>query len=545
MKKPPAKPKKAKKAKAKAKAPPKKGGPRALDALAGLSDEQLAQIRQMIEDGFGEDDDEPGAVELFERHLDACEDGAFDPMDEDGSNAELVSALSQLRIDANGNDPQAREDVRIVLELLDGDVKEGVLSPQNLVLTGKLLADAGWSLPKSFKDAVEESLRNFDPTAEDAHDAMTLPEFGDLIKDLGDDAFSVHEALNAMMASFPAMVLATSMAMFAKDGDPLARLVVCGFVLHPDQAVGLAALDALASNAASHPAQSLLIGRLVRMRPWLPAARQARLDASVRALRANALPPVAADASKIETCQMSVCDGTGTQTQFAACKAGAKWQIVSVMSKPAGVVDAMVIAGLGKREMNELLGQLRSAALTAEGGLERIERMLRLSLADNAVAGTLPPYKLIEAMEALGIGALQPDDSSPAQIMSGLLAGLPAEAVGEAALARAYQTFERIDLRHQWFDSNEALDALLKGVRGHAQRLHKVMDGYMPGRRAFWARQCARSALAMQGDMAGPDSLGRAFALVGLQVASDAKLEDVQLLRMVAESSISAYNAHR
>ena len=53
---------------------------------------------------------------------------------------------------------------------------------------------------------------------------------------------------------------------------------------------------------------------------------------------------------------------------------------------------------------------------------------------------------------------------------------------------------------YQWFEAGEALEDLLYPVKGSKQRVAKLMKAYLPERRAFWARQCAISALAMHND---------------------------------------------
>ena len=50
---------------------------------------------------------------------------------------------------------------------------------------------------------------------------------------------------------------------------------VAGFVLHPDAVLAQSVAEALAASATQTPVESLLIERLVRMRPWLPQTRQA------------------------------------------------------------------------------------------------------------------------------------------------------------------------------------------------------------------------------------------------------------------------------
>jgi hypothetical protein len=123
---------------------------------------------------------------------------------------------------------------------------------------------------------------------------------------------------------------------------------VAGFVLHPDAVLAQSVAEALAASATRTPVESSLIERLVRMRPWLPQTRQAHLDATIRAMRLNALSPVKPELPRVIRCYVSVCDGSGTRSLFVTQRVGAHYQLASVMMKLAGVADAVVLPELSK-----------------------------------------------------------------------------------------------------------------------------------------------------------------------------------------------------
>jgi hypothetical protein len=93
---------------------------------------------------------------------------------------------------------------------------------------------------------------------------------------------------------------------------------------------------------------------------------------------------------------------------------------------------------------------------------------------------------LVEVAESLGLGPVHPDHASPMEIITGLLA-------------------------------------------------------YLPERRLFWARQCAISALAMRADKKTRHSLWKQLALVGRDIASDLPLDQIPLMKQVAEISVRAF----
>ena len=318
---------------------------------------------------------------------------------------------------------------------------------------------------------------------------------------------------------------------------------VAGFVLHPDAVLAQSVGEALAASATRTPVESSLIERLVRMRPWLPQTRQAHLDATIRAMRLNALSPVKPELPRVIRCYVSVCDGSGTRSLFVTQRVGAHYQLASVMMKLAGVADAVVLPELSKAAMGDMVRQMKSSVPVMETDLAGITRMLELAIADNFASGNLPPFKLVEVVESLGLGPIHPHHASPMDIVTGLLADLPPEQTNPTAVASAHADILASEFKYQWFEAGEALEDLLYPVKGSQQRVAKLMKAYLPERRLFWARQCAISALALRGDEKTRHSPWRQLALVGRDIASDSPLDQIPLMKQVAEISVRAFES--
>lgn len=97
------------------------------------------------------------------------------------------------------------------------------------------------------------------------------------------------------------------------------------------------------------------------------------------------------------------------------------------MMKPSGISEVMVIPELSKTEIGHLLREMRSAVPTSKTDTAGVSRLLRLALAGNAATGSLPPFRLIEVVESLGLPPLHADHASASEIIEELLAGLPKE----------------------------------------------------------------------------------------------------------------------
>jgi len=515
-----------------------------LDILQNMDADLLDMLRlSMQEDlGFGPEFLGPeDPVQSFAEYLQACTHGDFDDDEKSQSLSDLVEALDELKVNSNGGVPAAREKIQEIYDLLDNAIEAHSLQPHHLMMTGKIFSDAGWVVPDGLKQAMTEALKAPPPDAEGAGGNDLVASLLELADQARQNPFEVHDYLNSILASFPPEASGMLLCELVAGEKAAIGQAVAGFLLHPDAVLAQSVAAALAASAGKTPVESSLIERLVRMRPWLPEARQAQLDAAIRAMRLNALPPVKPHAPKIIKCFASVCDGSGTRSLFVTQRLGARYQIATVMMKPAGVADAMVVPELSKFDMDDIMRQSKSSVPLMATDVAGIARMLSLALADNFTSGKLPPFKLVEVVESLGLGPLPPDHSSPMDIIAGLLADLPPDQTDSKAVETAHADILDGDFAHQWFEVGEAVEDLLYPVRGSKQRVAKLMKVYLPERRAFWARQCALTALAMHGDEKSRHSPWKQLALVGRDIASDAPLDQIPLMKQVAETSVRAF----
>jgi hypothetical protein len=532
---------------AKPKAPAKKragGGNPILNILNDMDEDVLAMLKAAMAaeigpggDLFGPDD----PVELFEAYLEDCADESGDEDEKNELMVDLVESLDKVRIDANGGDPDARAKIKEIYGLLKDAIANGALGPIDLMMTGKMLSDAGWEVPEILRDALGKAME-----ATQAHDLGDADASGltasllELVEQNGMNAFDVHEQLNSVFAGLPPEFGATLAPALVDEGNAVVRQAVAGFALHADPGLARSALAALAA-AAREPVESLLIERLVCMRPWLPADRQGWLDAAVRAMRANALPPAGRQTPKLLKCFASVCDGSGASNLVVEQKAGAQWRVATVMIKATGVAEAMTIPELRKSDMEGIMGQLGATMPTGETDLAGLARILGLALADNLASGVAPPFKLVEIVESLGLDFVHPENTPPHEVVAALLADLPPEQTDAAAATKAHAAMAGGEFSDQWFEAGEALEQAVASVKGKERRIAKVLQSYLPARRQFWARQCARSALALRGEDSGPRAKWKQLALVGRDIASDTPLEKIPLIRRIAELSVEVF----
>ena len=515
-----------------------------LDMLKNMDEDVVDMLRQSIEkemdfgpELFGPED----PVDLFAEYLERCTPGSVDEDEKNELLADLVEVLSELKVDSNGGDRGAREQIQAIYDLLDNAIEGHSMHPIDMLMTGKIFTDAGWAVPDSLRRAMAEALQAAPPDTQAVGENSIISALLEVADQAGQNPFDVHEHVNSLLAGFPLEASVMLLLELIASTKPVIDQAVAGFVLHPDAVLAQSAAEALAASAKRTPVESSLIERLVRMRPWLPQTRQAHLDATIRAVRLNALPPVKLELPKVIKCYVSVCDGSGTRSLFVTQRVGAHYQLASVMMKLAGVADAMVLRELSKSEMDDIVRQMKSSMPVMETDLAGITRMLGLAIADNFGSGNLPPFKLVEVAESLGLGPVHPDHASPMEIITGLLADLPPEQTNPTAVATAHADILDSEFKYQWFEAGEALEDLLYPVKGSEQRVAKLMKAYLPERRLFWARQCAISALAMRGDEKTRHSPWKQLALVGRDIASDLPLDQIPLMKQVAEISVRVF----
>jgi len=515
-----------------------------LDIMKNMDEDMLGMLLQSMQKDMGSGPEFFGPedpVELFAEYLEVCTQGNVDDDEKNELLTDLVEVLGELKVDANGGDPEARGKIQAIYDLLDNAIEAHSLQVPDLMIIGKILSDAGWVVLDSLKQAMAEALQAPPPNMEGVGGNDLVLSLLELADQAGQNPFEVYEYLNSLLASFPPEASGMLLSELIAGKKAVIDQSVAGFLLHPDAVLAQSVAAALAASASKAPVESSLIERLVRMRPWLPQARQAQLDASIRAMRLNALPPVKTELPKVIKCYVSVCDGSGTRSLFVTQRVGARYQIATVMMKPSGVADAMIVPEILKSAMDDIVRQMKSSMPVAETDLAGITRMVGLAIADNFASGNLPPFKLVEVVEGLGLGPVHPDHASPMEIITGLLADLPIEQTNQTAVARAHADILDGEFAYQWFEAGEALEDLLYPVKGSKQRIAKLMKAYLPERRAFWARQCAISALVMHGDEKNRHSTWKQLALVGRDIASDLPLDQIPLMKQVAEISVQAF----
>ena len=462
----------------------------------------------------------------------------------------LQAGLSELRIAGNGGNTEARARLAEVTQAVERAVSAPNLAPQVSVIIARAFAQAGLQSPQALQDAMIAGLEaGLMEESGSADDKSLLEHLVPLAEGLGHDPFAIHAELSATGAAFPADHRAAMAAELAASTTASIRDAALGFLLDADPAPGLAALETLVTRARQQPAPSRLIERLVCLRPWLPPERQAKLDASIRSLRANAAAPEPAPQVEIIKLLASLCDGAGAQSLFAVLKIGRRFALSSVLIKAdTGIADAWLRDGMSKRETNDALREISDMAEAVAVPISFAQTLLADALATNLAKRIPPPFAFLQFTEALGLGLILPAAMPPARLAAELLASLPSTQTGPEASAAAHAAakywFVQFDTVQTWFEAGEEIEALLAPLPKTGARVMAAILAHLFDRRLYWAARCAWMAATLKDSDHRCRAEWRNFALVARDLAGTEHLSDTTLFQTIADGTNQAFKAN-
>ena len=461
-------------------------------------------------------------------------------MPDEEAMSELAEELDRLRVDANGGDREAREELKAVRERIDKAARRDEIHPGVLILLGRLFAgsqvDIGDAARASMGRMVAEGL--FYEPGEEAYRTLVQP----LLTGLARDPFALHAEIRSLIAVFPSDYKVALIEALAADSNALARRAAVGFLLDPDEPMALAAIKALGAAARKGALDPEDHRRIDTIGRWLSPAPQSAIESAFGPTRVTPASP--ASLGTDATFLASVCDGSGASALFASVKRGSRYLVASVMTKAAGVVEAQLYEDLSRDEADAIGSAVRAATPTAAVLPATFARLLGFALGRNLSSGLPPPFALIGTVETIGLGGLEADASAPAAILESLTAAI-AERDRPETIGRAHRRIAEGEFGDNWFEAGEAVDAVLQTADSVEAGAQALLEDYLPGRRDFWASLCARSALALK-DSAGPgDEIWKQLALVGRDILGGVPLNDIPLMEQIAEKSATAYSLQR
>jgi hypothetical protein len=500
----------------------------ASERKARLSASNISASRRRLE-GLLEDD---SLEEMIEELLAAGLDGPDEAPDPE-MISEIGEALDEARVNANGGDPGARETLETVHAMIDKAARRDEIDPRILMILGQVFAAMQLDIGEAARASMARILKSAGATE---GTEGPFPSFLQPLQEAGEeDPFEAYDRISSLIDILPAGHKTAVVTALAAESDPLGPRVVVGFLLHPEESVALAAVRGLAGSDARGNLDPGSRRRIRMIRDWLPPARRDALDAAIP-IAETAAPH---SAVKLLKTMASTCDGSGAASLFATATDGSRYLVASLMTKQTGVAEALLFQDLPKDAVKSFEEISNRAAPTLEVSLATLSRLLRLALGRNLACGAPPPFALVRILEMLGLETPIPDLATPAEIIDSALAEV-AGSDGAEAIRDAHAWLLNDDIAKGWFEAGQDVDAILETADSVEEAAQALLESYLPKRRAFWASQCALSALAVK-DHALRDEAWKKLVFVGRDVIGDVPLDEIPLMRRIAHTSALAY----
>jgi len=470
----------------------------------------------------------------------------------------LGQALETLRfaIENVQSGAAARLDaLRVTLITL---VESDTVDPNILLLLVRQFTIAGLDPGDALRDLLAARVGGLSDL-EDGIDGDPLEPLAEMATQV-EDEFTLFALIHEMSGALPdghRTLLAS--AAFTPGVAPLPGLdrlreASLGWLLDPVAAVRQAVAALLADAAERGQLTGTMLRRMVALRNWLPEGERGALDGAIRTGRVKGAAIAPIPPADLREAFATGWDGAGAQSIFLVVKDGRRFAVVALLLKQGfGLRDAWVQRGGTRRDVDALLEQVDGQVGLVRTSVEYVRRAAAYGLGINAVSGVLPPFGLLDAVEVAGLANLQPEpvglDDLLASLDGGEAGGLLDAQAERIALLASSTWIVRHPFTRSWFESGEAVDALLgtkRIAKGKAADL--ILDGLLEGRRAVWAERMAWTAAALRPPASGGKPKGGAvgssdwkdFAVVAQALRSGRALREIPIMVAIAQASVDA-----
>lgn len=467
----------------------------------------------------------------------------------DGYRFLFEQTLSALVMNINGGMPGGQKALERVRAEIAGLFVDDDLPPDLMMMIANSFAGAGLDPGPALQEAMIAALEVSGAAFAGSGESLDK-QFAGIAESLDHDPFAIHGEFSSLLAAFPPDRRGALVEGLGDVDLASAREALVGFLLDPNESIAIATAKILGGVKAGRLVPAVILDRIVRLRPWVGASRQAAIDPLLKAIRPAAAPPRAAPRTEIRGCLASLPDGSGAVSLFVVAKRGRRHLLASVLAREGrGVLEAWVREDDTRDQVDELVAHIVAEVDGSEVSLDWVERALAAALADNLADSRPPPFGLVQVAELLNLPPIGPAPFSLAERIEDLLAGLPPERIGPTAVASAHQASrdwpEDYEVLRSWFNQGDEIVAALSAVKGVKRRRETVMSVLLPASRAFWAGRCALTASILREGARPDDDSWIDWALVGRDLAGDRPLSEIPLARMIADMTIEVFSWHR
>ena len=265
---------------------------------------------------------------------------------------------------------------------------------------------------------------------------------------------------------------------------------------------------------------------------------RAALDAAIAAARRKGVPPAQWDDVEVRQLPSTGVDGSGAIGVLAHCRSKRKNVLGSLVLKHGfGVRDAWAREGMKTKEIDQtffeasLMDQFMVPA-------DFIRNAVGHFLAVGHQTGLMPPFGLVQFVEAIGVSSVQPELLSATSLLDRIQDGRAiSHSAFEDLLAKDFDLVDDYEFLDSWFEVGDEVDAALTGNRAtRKKREALIIEKVLEPRREWWTQEAAWAAYILY--QAGSDERWQEFYAAALAMVQKRPLHEISLMKRVAEQTV-------
>ena len=365
-------------------------------------------------------------------------------------------------------------------------------------------------------------------------------------------AFEGARELVELFADDPELQIPLAGALMTAE-DPFLREVSALLLFDCDPDVSLKLSQLLASVDGSSISPETL-RRLIISRNWFPEGVRKNVDRVISTARRARVECAPLPKAPAVTVYASPIDGSGAQGFQVTVPERRGYTVCSLLLKlPGGVVDAFTITLRSRRELDALVGKLRSGRSYLESSEEHLDLRVCHALADGAASGTAPSQWLVRIAEILGRDRWRGIAFDAAGELERMCAGIASGDPRLPGVPGHDASLEEPSLWHlagagfgSWFEEGESVGAEIeaaragrKTIRG-ADAVERIMN-LLETRRSVWLERLVVDLLWLR-EAKDPPPGWHGLLRVAQAVADPAvPLQEIPFMVSIARKTLEVY----
>ncbi len=486
------------------------------------------------------------AIELLELALaEAAKERSNEPLVASFSFL-FGQALESLRLDIESGYKTASDIAEKVRKRLLTASDAGESDPSTILSLVQCFGAAKLDLGDELRGGVEHLLKEVGETEAGDFDPADLFGFvGDLAKQANGDVFALYSILAESSEGIPEEHRAAMATALLFSGESAAVEASLGWLLDPAARVRQAIAAALEDAARKSKVTPIMLRRMITMRNWLPEDSRSSLDSAIATARRKGVSPAQWDDVEVREIVTTGVDGSGAIGVLTHCRKKRKNVLGSLVLKFGfGVRDAWAREGMTQKEIDDTYveaGLIDQFTITPDFIGSAVGHFLVLG----HQTGLMPPFGLVNFLEAVGVSSVQPELKSVESLLDAMAEGskLGTDAF-QNLLVKDFSLAGDYFFMDSWFEAGDKVDVVLTDNHdARKKREALIIEKVLEPRREWWTQVAAWAAYILY--RAENDERWQDFYAAVLAMVKARPLDEISLMKKVAEQTVLAWEARQ